>query len=279
MRIAFILVCALACALPGALGAQGADDSARRITEKPEYRGYRVERRPDTRPSDWDPGDADSGSQDGGGSGESGADSRPPRRGTAPAEAKGGGPGGSSGGPGLPGWVGPVFEAIAWIVVIAVAAVAVFFIVKALLGIRFKGRKKGRKKKKKKKAEKEDEEETESTEEPEIEIDEQVFEDALAVARREYEEAIKAGDYAGATLLGYRIFWLKAGWQGCVQQSDKRTWRDALRMVRQREARARVRELLPLVERVRYADYVPDRSEFNEWRKRIELVDPTGVLK
>ena len=67
MRLAIILLCALACACPAGLSAQGADDSARRITSKKEYRGYRVERKPSADPSNWNT-DGRSGDSSGSGS-------------------------------------------------------------------------------------------------------------------------------------------------------------------------------------------------------------------
>ena len=49
-------------------------------------------------------------------------------------------------------------------------------------------------------------------------------------------------------------------------------------MVRQSETRREVRELLPLVERVRYADHMPERAEFNDWSAKLERINPQGVL-
>jgi hypothetical protein len=257
------------------------DDQARRITGQPEYKGYRVERRtasPAPQPSADDGRSADGGTADGG----RGSDGTPQRGGGATGPQRGGGSsggGGGGGGSGLsaPGWLGPLFEVLAWGVLIVGGAVALFFIVKALLGIKWRKKAKAEKAKRKKTT-KPAESQTEAP--PDVEtIDEQVFEDALAQARAEYARAIAAQDYAAATLLAYRIFWLRAGWQGCVEKSDVRTWRDALRMVRAAEVRGEVRSLLPMVERVRYADYKPHHGEFNTWNVLLEKIEPSGVLK
>ena len=273
LRLLTIGLLALLCAFSPALAAQRHDEQARRITSQPEYKGYRIESR---RPS--------GGGENGGGNGESSnggkyrRDANPegtPRRDTGVrANPRSGGSGGE--GLSLPGWIGSLFEVIAWIVLIGGAAVALFFIVKALLGIKRKPKQKGEKSKKSAKKKAGEPEVEAIAEEPDLE---QAFEDALAIARREYDEALARQDYAAATLLAYRIFWLRAGWQGCVESSDVRTWRDALRMVRASETRSEVRELLPLVERVRYAEYKPNYGEFNSWSASLGNIEPQGVLK
>lgn len=288
MKPWLIMLCLFVCLCP-ALAAQRHDDQARRITDKPAYKGYRVGKPPGQGGGE---GSTDSGGSDGrsgSGSGEGGDYKRGsspddgPRRGSGAGPSGGGGGGGGGGGSGgsglsLPGWIGGLFEAVAWILLIVGAAVALFFIVKALLGIKFKRKPKSEKARKKKKAQSDDPETTQAPED-EIEIDPQVFEDALQAALREYQEAVAREDFAAATLLAYRVFWLRAGWEGCVSDRDVRTWRDALRMVAAAERRQEVRRLLPLVERVRYADYKPDRGEFQTWTRHLEGIPPQGVLR
>lgn len=274
------LLLAILCLCP-ALFAQGHDAEARRITEQPSYKGYRVERPPARGGDGFDqnPGERVAGSGDSAGSssGAGGEVRGTPQRGSRPGgriERSSGG--GSSGGGSPPTWIGGLFEVIAWGIVLIGGSIALFFIVKALLGIKWKRKPKSTKSKKAKKAAGSVET---TTEEDAIEIDPQVFEDALAIAEREYREALSREDFAAATLLAYRIFWLKAGWRGCVQESDVRTWRDALRMVRATETRREVRELLPMVERVRYAEYTPARDEFTRWAEGLQRIEPTGVLR
>jgi hypothetical protein len=275
LRLLTICLLALLCAFSPALAAQRHDEQAKRITSQPEYKGYRIESR---RPAG---GGEDGGDNSNGKSSDGGQyrrDANPegtPRRETgARASPRNGGGGGE--GLSLPGWIGSLFEVIAWIVLIGGAAVALFFIVKALLGIKRKPKQKSEKSKKSARKKAGEPEVKTIADEPDLE---QVFEDALAIARREYDEALARQDYAAATLLAYRIFWLRAGWQGCVESSDVRTWRDALRMVRAAETRREVRELLPLVERVRYADYRPNHGEFNSWSVSLGRIEPQGVLK
>jgi hypothetical protein len=273
LLVALIALCPL-------LAAQAPDDQARRITERPEYRGYRVEKPPGSQPVPGEGDAGDSGSDGGGrytadgGTGEDGGT----RRGTGPGRSGTGSGGGGGSGVSAPTWLGGLFEVLAWIILVAGVALALFFIVKALLAIKWKGRKKSQKSRRKKNS-KPGEAETEKSAEEPIVIDEQVFEDALERALRDYKQALAAEDYAAATLLAYRIFWLRAGWQGCVETADVRTWRDALRMVRAAEIRTEVRALLPMVERVRYADYRPHKGEFNSWSLNLEKIEPTGVLK
>ena len=273
MRLTLIVLglCALLYACPGLL-AQRQDAKARDITSRSEYRGYRVEQPPGSSPREANPDD--------GGEGQSGAggDERGYRRGADAAPRRGGSSGSSPGsGLSLPGWIGTLFEVLIWIVLIVGVCVALFFIIKALIGMNWKRKKKSKKSKREPKSE-ETEAGKETASEEEDAFDEKVFEDALAVALRDYKAALARDDFAAATLLGYRVFWLRAGWQGCVEVSDTRTWRDALRMVRQTDTRREVRELLPLVERVRYADHVPARHEFNDWSIKLDRINPQGVL-
>ncbi|MBZ0137445.1 MAG: hypothetical protein K8I27_13845 [Planctomycetes bacterium] len=265
-----------------ALIAQRHDAKARDITSREEYRGYRVEKPPGGGGSGQGGdgrGASDDTAVDGAGSGDGGTPRRETGSGGIPQRdvgSSGGGGGGSGGGLGLPGWIGAFFQVLAWIVVIAGALIALFFIVKALLGIKWKRKKKSEKSKKKRKEAPETE--TEAPEPTDDTFDEKVFGDALEIALRDYRDALAREDFAAATLLAYRVFWLRAGWKGCVEDADVRTWRDALRMVRQIETRRDVRELLPLVERVRYADHVPARQEFNDWSLKLERISPQGVL-
>ena len=276
MRILIIICLSLAIGVPLAAQERGAD--ARRIVERPEYKGYRVEKRAGGSGNPAaDGGSGQDAGEDGGDGGSGprrGTGASGPRRGTG-ADGPPRGQSGGGDGLSLPGWIASLFEALAWIVMIAVAAVALFFIVKALLGIKRKPKKKTDKSKREKK--KAPEGEVAAVDVPD-EL-EQVFEDALAVAMREYKDALAKEDYASATLLAYRIFWLRAGWRGCVENTDVRTWRDALRMVRAAERRQEVRALLPMVERVRYAAYVPNKGEFNSWSLTLERIEPSGVLQ
>ena len=282
MRVLAIVL--LLCICP-ALLAQRHDARARDITSGSEYRGYRVEKPPVSEGSGGgseanndagESGGEDSGTDENGYRRGTGAQGTPQRGGSAGPSDGGGRGGGSGGGLNFPEWIGTMFQVIAWVVVIGAAVIALFFIIKALLGINWK-RKKKSKKTKTKKSKDDAEPEKEQVEEEDA-FDEQVFEDALAVALREYKEAVARGDFAAATLLAYRIFWLRAGWEGCVKESDTHTWRDALRMVRKTDTRRDVRELLPMVERVRYADHVPARTEFNDWSLKLERINPQGVM-
>ncbi|NUQ33809.1 MAG: hypothetical protein HUU29_02555 [Planctomycetaceae bacterium] len=95
----------------------------------------------------------------------------------------------------------------------------------------------------------------------------------LDLLQREYEEALARGDYARAALLRFKIFWLREGWDGCLDDDDVKTWRDALIFVDGDARRGAVRRLLGLVERVRYAEYAPAQAEFAGWRKRLESIE------
>ncbi|MCB9935337.1 MAG: hypothetical protein H6840_06565 [Planctomycetes bacterium] len=262
---------ALLFAFGSTMAAQGHDEQAKRITSQPEYKGYRIETR--GAPGGGDPTEPD-GSTNGKGYRRGSNPEGTPRRDTGVRSNPRNGGGGE--GLSLPAWIGALFEAVAWIVLIGGAAVALFFIIKALLGIKRKPKSKSEKSKKSEKKQAGEPEVEPLSEEPALE---HVFEDALAVALREYDEALARQDYAAATLLAYRIFWLRAGWRGCVESSDVRTWRDALRMVRSSETRREVRELLPMVERVRYAEYKPNHGEFNSWSVSLGRIEPQGVLK
>lgn len=92
------------------------------------------------------------------------------------------------------------------------------------------------------------------------------------------DAAIAAGDFALASLLAYRLFWLNAGWQGVIDQREVATWRDALRMVNNEDIRREIRRLLFLVECVRYGRHRPQREEFLEWRARLDSIDTQTVL-
>lgn len=200
---------------------------------------------------------------------------KPQSRGSGPRSSGGGGGGG---GGAFAAFLGTVFQVVMWVVLVGAALVALFFIIKALIGIRFN--KRGRKAKagKKKKAEAAkaatDTPATDAIDTPELPKE---FEDALVVARRELADALAQRDYARATMLRYRVFWLEAGWRGCVEQADVRTWRDALRMAR-KEARGQLRPSLTLVERVRYGDYQPGANEYDQWQSQLQLVEPRGVI-
>lgn len=268
MNVPAFMLCAACLLLPSALFAQDADSQARRIKSREEYRGYRVERTPGSEYTV----DGSTG-EPGGSEAEAG-----PRRDTRlePRESEGRQSSRSNESLGsAPGWLTGLFEVVAWLVLIGGICVAVFFIVKALIGVRFGRRHKPDK------AEASRDKEPAAPDEPDEDepVAPDVFEDALAAARRDYEQALSQGDFARATLLAYRIFWLRAGWEGCVQEQDVRTWRDALRMVRGRQARRHLARLLPMVERVRYAGYHPEREEFQNWHLKVEQVDPAGVLK
>jgi len=285
-RWAMVFMIAL---LATGLVAQDADDQARRIVEQPRYKGYRVERAvtPEQTAREWQEEQERRQGREGEGSGESGQDNRAsfrrggrsasPQRSSGPESSGPDDPGAS--GPDFSGmaWLGPVFEVIVWVVVIAAGLVALFFLVKALLGLKLQRRKKPAKSKAEKKK-------AATTIKPQDEpaapeIPEEVFLDALGVALAEYDAALKAQDWSRATMLAYRIFWLRAGWAGCVENTDVRTWRDAVRLVRVPETRQKVRDLLRLIERVRYGDHAPDDAEFRQWRSELEMLDPREALK
>lgn len=267
--------------LAAPLAAQGVDPDAqaKRIVESPPYQGYRVERRatPEQTSREWD---GKSSEVSGQGEGQSGyrREGRlsPPTRSTRPQRPSGGGPDVDA--PDFSGlaWIGSVMQVLVWIVIGLAVVLALFFLVKALLGLKLQRRKKPAKGKVERKK-------TESAGETQPdaapEVPDEVFADALEVAMREYDAALKAQDWSRAALLAYRIFWLRAGWSGCVENTDVRTWRDALRLVRQVDTRQRVRDLLRLVERVRYGEHAPDQAEFRQWRDELDLLKPEEALK
>lgn len=270
--------------LAAPLLAQDADGQARRIVEQPPYQGYRVERaRPaeeSTRGFEGDTRQGESGTD-----GAGGESTNPYRRGgrasgrTRPQSRESGQSDGPGSGPDFSGlsWIGPVFEVIVWIFVIAGALAGLYFLIKALMGLKFQRRKKAEKGKAKRKKAETKEAAPDAPAAPDI--PEEVFEDALQLAMKEYDQALKAQEWGRAALIAYRIFWLRAGWQGCVESTDVRTWRDALRLMRSVEQRQQVRELLRLVERVRYGEHAPDGAEFQQWRTGLDALDPREALK
>jgi hypothetical protein len=266
-----LLVCVLLA--PCLLSAQDADAQAREIVDQPAYRGYRVV--PDEA-GHWDESrQSTDGYAD---------DHREDRRGAIPRrerQVREADPGHSSAE--LPAWLESVIKVLGWIFLVVFVGALVFGIGFAIYKlIKDRSRKsesaiKSRKTKAEAKA-------AEADEVEDIEPEEQahvppVFANALAAARRELEEALAAGDYARAALVRYRIFWLEAGWTGCVDSDDVTTWRDALRKVRQSGARTSLRRLLRLVEQVRYGSHVPNEHEFKTWQDDIEQVNARGVLQ
>ncbi len=252
--------------MPCPLPAQDQTTTARRILDGPEYRGYRVE------PAEYDHRGGDNrgnaGSTD---STRREAGAAPPPRPTRSQSR-------SSRSLSPPAWIGDVFQVIVWGLLIVAAVVALYFIVRALIGIRL-GKRRAKPVKKRASAAKAAEEKVSADAPDDAPHPAPLFEDALAAAQREYEQAVRDGDWARATLLGYRIFWLRAGWQGCVQESDVRTWRDALAMVRVSELRRRLRDLLRMIEAVRYGRHVPGQDEFTAWKQQLDLLEPQEVLR
>jgi hypothetical protein len=259
--------------LPLPLMAQDQASKARRIVEAPEYQGYRVERARDFGVGEPDQV-AGSGGGSGSGSGSARGEDRSLRRGAeaVPSRPRSESPQRQRSSVSAPAWLGTLMLIIIWTVVIAAGIAALYFIVRALLRVRL------RRKPKPKVASKAGAtaQEVAPAEAPEA-ADE--FVDALARARQEYEAAVAAQDWARAALLAYRIFWLNAGWSGCVEDEDVRTWRDALRLVRAAETRSRLRELLALVEGVRYGRHVPARDEFERWKSSLDRMEPRGALQ
>lgn len=276
-----LLLVLLACWFATPLLAQGVDPDAqaKRIVESPPYQGYRVERRatPEESSREWD---GQQGGASGQGDGQSGyrREGRlsPPKRSTRPERPSGGGPDVNA--PDFSGlsWLGGVMQVIVWIVIGLAAVLALFFVVKALLGLKLQRRKKAAKSKVERKK---TEPSADAQPDAAPDVPEEVFADALELAMRDYDAALKAEDWSRAALLAYRMFWLRAGWSGCVENTDVRTWRDALRLVRQLETRQRVRDLLRLVERVRYGEHRPDGAEFKQWRAELDLLKPEEALK
>ncbi|MBX3459660.1 MAG: hypothetical protein KF696_06790 [Planctomycetes bacterium] len=275
--------------LPCALGAQDQNARARRILERPDYQGYRIEKRDYAGDPSGEVGSDTGGEATGedgysrGGSGwrrekstpRRSADAAPSRRPQRTERSGGDNSGSSRSGADL-GWLGKLVEVVFWIVVIAGAAVALFFIIKALIGLKLKRKPKAEKKRAVRK-----DKPAAATQEAEAAGEDagQEFIDALAVARRELEAALRDHDWARAALLRYRIFWLEAGWRGCVEDTDVQTWRDALRMVREVSLRSRVRELLGLIERVRYGRHTPDEGEWQNFSRQLDSIEPREVLR
>ncbi len=286
----FVCVALLLAGVPLHAQNTGQEPKAKRILERPEYKGYRVETR-EYEGGEGQPGDVsnqpstnsqpgeDSGYSEGETgwrkergyrrSGEAGP-SRTPQRPSGREDSS------SSGSSADLSWLGAVFQVVFWVIVIAAALVAIFFIVKALMGLKLKRKPKAAKKKAN--SRKKPGESTVAPADDNLPELPPEFEDALVLAQREFEAALHARDWAKAALLAYRIFWLRAGWRGCVEQADVKTWRDALAMVRGSEMRVRVRELLPLVESVRYGQHVPAEREFEDWKRRLDQIEPRGVL-
>ena len=268
--LALLVVCA------GALAAQEPDAQARRILEQPGYTGYRVERPAQAGDDGWG---SDARGSAGGASGGDAQDARGFRRAGRAERRRGYGSRGEGSSLDFSGWewVGKVLQVLIWISVAIALLAALYFLVRAILGIRFDRRKAAKKTAAKKARAKPAQTAPEAAQAPEPEAPGE-FADALAVATREYEEALAQQQWGRATLLAYRIFWLRAGWQGCVEETDVRTWRDALRMVRGAELRKRVRELLRLVEVVRYGAREPGPEEFASWRGELESLNPREAL-
>ncbi|MCF6227692.1 MAG: hypothetical protein L3J82_03360 [Planctomycetes bacterium] len=258
-----------------ALGAQSQRDAAREITSRPEYRDYKIEDGEKSR-EDFDAESGRTGGRDDGrDKTESGtrrrADSRETVRRDSGEESSWGG-GGSPFGAG----VGQVFVVIMWGVFGAGILVAIFFIVRAIVGMK---RSKKRTKSKKAETKKASASEEALVDEPDVPAELMpVFRDALQQALEEYQKALTDKNWARATLLSYRIFWLKAGWQGFVLDEDVRTWRDAIRMVQTRDHRQSVKALLRLVESVRYGKIEPSETEFRDWHRELETLPTRGIL-
>jgi hypothetical protein len=272
-----MLLCML-CA--SALAAQAPDSQARRILDQPSYKGYRVERPEPGRDSgNWD-GESGSSGEYSGGAGEGVNRFRRTGEGEG-RRASRAGPGGDRGSGGsLPdlGWLVPLFEVVIWVVVIAAVLAGVYFLVRAILGIKRDRRKAAKKRAEKTEKKKPVAETPDAPGEPAAVLDEP-FADALEIALREYDKAVASRQWGLAALLAYRIFWLRAGWPGCVEETDVRTWRDAVRMVRTPDLRQRVRGLLRMVESVRYGEHTPGPEEFTAWRGELDALNPREALR
>ncbi|MBX3474072.1 MAG: hypothetical protein KF754_06780 [Planctomycetes bacterium] len=258
--------------LAGSLAAQEADDQARRILEQRPFKGYRIDK---PRPSQTWEGDGEAGRGRGSGSGA-------PRRSTRASSPQRGSEGesrsdSSGSGPdfGFLSSLGSIIEGFVWVVLAIAALAGLVFLVKALVGLRLSRRKKVEKSRRKPATQAVPE--TPAQGKPDAVAPE--FEDALARAAREYEQALQTGEFGRAAVIAYRMFWLRAGWQGCVEEADVRTWRDALRMVRAADVRQGVGDSLQLVERVRYGDHRPGRAEFEQWRQGLDRLNPQEALR
>ena len=260
-----VLLCLLL-AVP-AFAASEDSRRAKDILSKPEYRGYRVEE-PQPAEVERTESSASENSSNGGSEG-SGSKSNPPRRSASgrtdamPNRPRGGGGGG--GGRGGMGTLGAgVLQAIFWIFVAIVVIFALFFIVRWIMD------RKPRPKPAKAEI---------------IESAQPVTEEALPAKPRGFPEleaqlaaALKAGDFALAAVLRYKLFWLNAGWRAVTDEQEPKTWRDALKLVRSDDLRREVRRLLALVESVRYGKHKPDAEEFNSWNAKLEGIDHRTLL-
>lgn len=257
------------------LTAQKESQDAREILSRPEYAGYRIE---DPQPADVDrtegqdpnpsnhgggqpsDGETSSGPRDGARHRRSVSPSGPSRRGAQDSDS-----GNADFGDG-PSLDPAILQVVFWIVIGIAAVIALVFIVRAFLD----------RKPRKKKA-------TQSAVEsiPSPEEAEEAPADApkgFPALEAELNAALKAGNYALAALLRYKLFWLTAGWQGAVNETEVKTWRDALRMVQVEETRRQIRRLLFLVESVRYGHHVPRAEEYQQWNSQLETIDAQAVL-
>ncbi|MDC1142728.1 hypothetical protein OAU50_06525 [Planctomycetota bacterium] len=257
------------------LSAQSQRDSARKITSRPEYRDYRIERSE----ADRRKYDNQNGRDGSGNGGKSTAPDSGSRRGaqgreTAPQRSSGDSNYDFGGGSEAVGAIAQVFMYIMWGAFGIGVLIALYFIIKALVQMDWK-------RKRKTKATKATEAKATIEESDQPDVPEElapIFHDALELALMEYEKALASQDWARATLLSYRIFWLKAGWRGCIEEEDVRTWRDAIRMVAAQEHRQTVKTLLRLVEYVRYGQHTPSEPEFRKWLQHLQTLPTRGVL-
>jgi hypothetical protein len=249
----------------------GTDDSqrAKDILSKPEYRGYRIEeprrsevertqgREPAQTPSNRS-SETDGESKSGARRSASGRTEATPRRSSS------GGGGSGSGGGGM-GTLDPgVFQVIFGIIAVIAVVFALVFLVRWLMD-----------RKPRKKAVKA---ETLESLELEPEVAAPPRPGSFPELEAQLAAALRAGDYALAALLRYKLFWLNAGWRAVTDDNEVKTWRDALRLVRSDEMRREIRRLLYLVESVRYGKHRPNAEEFNEWRAKLEGIDHRSVL-
>jgi hypothetical protein len=279
-RLLLALVILTALAVPLAAQPSDADTQARRIVEQPPYRGYRVEREvtPEQSAREWAPaqsgGDGEFLRPGDGRSGyrRSGRTQAPTRESSSRSRSDGSGGSDLSG----LGWIGDVFTVIVWVMVILAALFGVYLLVRALIGLRLQRR---ARKTRTSREKTEPAAGTNQSPDAKPELPPEVFEDALELALREYDQALKAQNWGRAALVAYRIFWLRAGWTGCVESTDVRTWRDAVALVRAPRTRRQVSSLLGLVERVRYGSHAPDSDEFARWRSELDSLNPAEALK
>lgn len=253
---------------------------AKRIVDQPPYRGYRIERRPE--PQQFDDKNTEGGRSYGDGDGNQGPTHGRQRGGGADGPNDGeileeGGPDDSFGPSwSAPDWLAGLMQVLIWGVLIVAGLLGIYFLVRALLGIKWKRKDKGAKAKAGKKA-------IEGKKAPEDELPAPElgpeFVDALVAARAELEKALAAGDFGRAALLRWRIFWLEAGWRACVEEAEVRTWRDALALLRDTDMRVRMRGLLRLVENVRYGRHLPAATEFDSFRAELDHIPTRGVLQ